>query len=661
MNSQTPFTDRDPLLGPFVAHIHARRDRYRALLREIAPTGGLLGEISQGHRYFGLNPEPDGTIRYREWAPAARGLFLVGDFNGWDRRAHPMERDAYGVWHLTLPAGALEPDARVKVHVLSDDPPRDRIPAYIRRVVQEPTRDFVGRYEPPTPPPPAWTPPPLDGGLRIYEAHVGMATEEERVGTYAEFARDVLPRIAALGYNAVQLMAVQEHPYYGSFGYHVGSFFAPASRSGSTADLKALIAEAHRLGLRVLMDLVHSHAVSNLLEGLGRFDGTGHQYFHDGPRGIHAAWDSRCFDYRVYEVRRFLLSNARYWIEEFGFDGFRFDGVTSMLYLDHGLERVFARYDDYYGVNVDEDALLYLQAANDLVHAVRPDAVTIAEDVSGMPGLARPTSEGGVGFDYRLAMGVPDFWIKTLKERRDETWSPGEIWFTLGNRRTDERHIGYVESHDQSIVGDQTLAFRLMDAAMYTGMARGPKSPVIARGMALHKVIRLLTFAVSGDGWLNFMGNEFGHPEWVDFPREGNGWSHHHARRQWSLADRADLLYSGLQAFDAALQRLDHDAHLLSSPPAELLVSREGWQLLVFHRAGRVFAVNLHPSASRTDLWIPVPERRDYRLALNSDAGAFDGDDRGQASAPFPWTQRRDGPGITIYLPSRTALVFEPV
>jgi 1,4-alpha-glucan branching enzyme len=663
----------DPYLEPFQAALRARQQRFLARFEEVEQTGGLLGDISQGHRYFGLNRgERDGEpgIWYREWAPGARQLSLIGDFNGWDRQAHPLTRDAYGVWSLFLSAtgdGArLVHESRVKVHVVTDRGGADRIPAYIRRTVQDlPSHDFTGQYWAPAAPyQPRHPVPPAPKSARIYEAHVGMAPEEGKVGTYREFARDVLPRIASLGYNTVQLMAVMEHPYYGSFGYHVSSLFAVASRFGTPDELRELIDEAHRLGLRVLLDLVHSHAVRNTREGLNEFDGTDHQYFHALPRGLHAAWDSMVFDYAKYEVLRLLLSNARYWLEEYGFDGFRFDGITSMLYLDHGLGKVFSSYDDYFGANVDEDAVTYLRLANVLVHELRPDATTIAEDVSGMPGMARDVSDGGLGFDYRLAMGVPDYWIKLIKERRDEDWQLGELYGTMLNRRLDEKHVAYAESHDQALVGDQTLAFRLMGAEMYWNMARTSPSPVVDRGIALHKLIRLITFGLAGEAWLSFMGNEFGHPEWVDFPREGNQWSFQHARRQWSLSSRPDLRYRGLLEFDRALQSLDQQFGLLADPLIEQLALHEDTKQLVFRRGPLVFAFNFHPQQSYDGLRIPVPDAKNYRPVLDSDALRFEGFGRTSESIVFP-IQRVPMYGraqsIQLYLPNRTAIVLAPV
>lgn len=659
----------DPWLEPYSDRLRERHRYYTALRAEIDAAGGILGPVSEGHHYFGLNHgERDGEpgTWYREWAPAAEGLSLIGDFNGWDRSAHPLERGEGGVWSLFLPgADPIPHGSLVKVHVRTAEGGLDRIPAYIRRAVQDPeTSAFSGQV---------WAPaepyrfrnarPDLRGGLRIYEAHVGMAQEEPRVGTYREFTVNVLPRIADLGYNAVQLMAIAEHPYYGSFGYHVSSFFAPSSRFGTPDELKELIDTAHGMGLWVLMDLVHSHAVKNVLEGLNRFDGTDHHYFHGGPRGEHPGWDSRLFDYGKPEVRQFLLSNVRYWLEEFRFDGFRFDGVTSMLYRDHGLGFGFSSYDAYFGPNVDADAVAYLQLANELAHAVNPPAVTIAEDMSGMVGMARPVTEGGIGFDYRLAMGVPDYWIKTLKHRRDEEWNLQEIYHTLLNRRAGEKHVGYAESHDQALVGDKTLAFWLMDQDMYWHMRRGDESLVIDRGLALHKLIRLLTFSLAGEAYLNFIGNEFGHPEWVDFPREGNGYSYQYARRQWSLVDRPDLRYRDLNAFDQALQRLDEAWSVLEDPFIEQLGVLEAERVLVYRRGPLVFAVNLHPTESHSGLRIPVPDPADYRLVLDSDQERFGGHGRVAEDAVYP---RQDTPlygrphTVQIYLPSRTAQVLAP-
>lgn len=668
----TGLVAHDPWLEPYAERLRERHRHYLAALSKINDGGGL-DAISRGHHFFGFNRgEKDGQsgVWYREWAPAAKQLALIGDFNGWDRNSHLMQRDRYGIWSLFLPdveyAGRLTHQSLVKVHMVSSTGEMDRIPAYIRRVVQDPhTKGFMGQY---------WQPPltfqwrnpapARKGALRVYEAHVGMAVEEERVGTFQEFTAHVLPRIKDTGYNAVQLMAVQEHPYYGSFGYHVSNFYAASSRFGTPEDLKMLVDTAHGLGLTVIMDLVHSHAIKNLHEGLNRFDGSDYQYFHAGPRGEHVAWDSLLFDYSKFEVLRFLLSNVRFWLEEYRFDGFRFDGVTSMIYLDHGLGLKVCAYDAYFGPNIDADAVSYLQLANEVAHGVRPGVLTIAEDVSGMVGMARPVREGGLGFDYRLAMGIPDYWIKVLKEKRDEDWNLSEIYHTLLNRRRAEKHVAYAESHDQALVGDKTLAFWLMDQEMYWKMNKADQSPVIDRGVALHKMIRLITFSLGGEAYLNFMGNEFGHPEWVDFPRQGNNWSYKYARRQWSLVDNPQLRYAALRDFDRALHRLDEDWNLLEDPFIEQLALHEPEKQLVFRRGPLVFVFNFHPNRSYSDWRIPVPDPCHYRLILNTDHPVFGGHGLVQEPIVYP---RQNVPlyhrsqSIQLYLPARSAQVLAPV
>ena len=670
----TDLIAQDAFLEPYRDVLRKRHQYLQALIGRLAPDGDLLGEITRGHQYLGFNRgEQDGRpgVWYREWAPGADYVALIGQFNDWDRGAHPSARDEHGVWSRFFPddefADRLKAGSLLKVHVANDGGyAKDRIPAYSRRVVQQPDHSFAGEFR--LADGYTWrhdAPGPLGReGLRIYEAHVGMASEEGKVATFAEFQRDVLPRIAKLGYNAVQLMAVQEHPFYGSFGYHVSNLFAVSSRFGTPEDLKSLIDAAHGLGIRVIMDIVHSHMVKNTEEGLRGFDGTDHQYFHAGARGEHVAWDSMCYDYAKHEVLRLLLSNVRYWLEEFKFDGFRFDGVTSMLYLDHGLGASFNHYGQYFGGNVDGDALAYLALANMVAHGVRPDAITIAEDVSGMPGLARPVDEGGVGFDYRLAMGVPDNWIKLLKEVREEDWRLNDIYSVLLNRRWNERHVGYCESHDQALVGDKTLAMWLMDKAMYDGMSRLQDNLIVDRGVALHKMIRLLTFSLAGEGYLNFMGNEFGHPEWIDFPRQGNNYSYHYARRQWSLPDQDHLRYQGLNHFDAAMQRLDIDHHILEDKLIEQLALHEDTRQLVYRRGPLVFAFNFHPTESYADLRIPVPDMTDYKLMLCTDAEAFGGrgnvaDDATYIVQNTPMYGRDQS--VQVYLPARSALVLGPV
>ncbi len=649
----------DPWLEPHQGVIERRMAQFSEALAAIEKSSKSLAAYATGHRYVGIHFHASAQCwTVREWAPGAQAVSLIGEFNDWDRAAHPLVLASHGVWHLELPAEALAHGQKVKLHIVgADGSRRDRIPACIRRAVQDPTtHDYCGQVWN-SPQPYLWKhefdPQSVKSPL-IYESHVGMGGEEARVHTYREFADNVLPRIVTAGYNTVQLMAVQEHPYYGSFGYHVSSFFAPCSRFGTPEDLKFLIDTAHGLGLAVLLDVVHSHAVKNIAEGLNDFDGSGHQYFHDGPLGDHPAWDSKCFDYGRPEVRQFLLSNIRYWLEEFRFDGFRFDGVTSMLYHSRGM-KAFGSYDDYFGADADDHAVLYLKLANRLIQDIKPGAISIGEDMSGMPGLCRPIDEGGVGFSYRLAMGIPDYWIKLLKHSRDEEWNLEELWSVLANRRHGEATIAYAESHDQALVGDKTLAFWLMDQEMYWHMGKEDPHPVIERGIALHKLIRLVTLVLGGEGFLTFMGNEFGHPEWLDFPREGNGWSYHYCRRQWSLVDHPDLKYGWLAEFDRELMAFARKYQLLAKPPARLLFIDSDQKILVAERGNLIFVFNFSVHNSIFGYSIQVDGAETRGIALDTDRAATGGQSRVDHGFDYPVTA--DGV-MKIYTPSRSGLVF---
>ena len=656
----------NPYLTPYENVLRQRLEKIDHRKTELTGEHLSLADFASGHEFFGMHHQPPGRI-FREWAPHAEHIFLVGDFSGWEvRPEYALERiSPGGDWEIRLPEHLLGHGTLYRLHIQWPGGSGDRIPAWTRRVVQDPdTGIFTAQvWDPPQPY--TWQHPAFRAPATpplIYEVHVGMAQEAEAVGSYHEFTENVLPRIVESGYNTIQLMAVQEHPYYGSFGYQVSSFFAPSSRFGPPEDLKQLIDTAHEAGLRVIMDIIHSHAVNNEAEGLSRFDGTRYQYFHRGDRGRHDAWDSRCFDYGKYQVLHFLLSNCRYWLDEFHFDGFRFDGVTSMLYLHHGLGKAFTSYDDYYDASVDEDALVYLALANRMIHQLRPDAMSIAEDVSGMPGLALAPEDGGVGFDYRFAMGVPDYWIKLTKDTQDEDWPMGHLWYELTNRRSEERTISYAESHDQALVGDQTLIFRLVGADLYEHMRRSDTHFQVERGLALHKIIRLITLATAANGYLNFMGNEFGHPEWIDFPRPGNNWSYTYARRQWSLADRPDLKYGYLGAFDRDMLALANRFRLLEHPDIQLLYEHDRDNIIIFQRAGLVFMFNFHPTESFPDYRFSVMPGT-YRNIFHSDAGIYGGHrrlHRGQhhTSLPDPDSHTHQ---LSVYLPSRTGQVLEKI
>lgn len=675
--SQFPILQADPYLSPHKGFFEHKYHKFCDLLDKIESTEGSLYEFSQGYKKMGFN-ETDKGVWYREWAPGAKSMRLMGDFNGWHRGQHMMQKNEWGVWEIFIPKNEkgeypIPHNSKVKVHLEGGNGEwTDKIPAWITYAVQNPeSMAYDGVYISQQPEHRYKWKNPMPGPLRapkIYETHIGMSSTEPKVASYKEFTESVLPRVKKLGYNTIQIMAIMEHSYYGSFGYHVTNFFAVSSRYGPINDLKELIDTAHGMGIHVLIDLIHSHASANAQDGINLFDGTDYQYFHEGPKGYHSLWDSQIFDYSKWEVIRFLLSNLSWYLEEYKFDGFRFDGITSMMYTHHGIGTGFSGdYREYFAGAADVDALVYLMLANTLIHRINPNATTIAEDVSGMPGLCRTVEDGGMGFDYRLSMAIPDKWIELLKTKQDEEWDMGNICHMLMNRRYDEKCIAYAESHDQAIVGDKTISMWLFDAEIYTNMSTLQQETMkVNRGKALHKMIRLLTIALGGEGYLNFMGNEFGHPEWIDFPRQGNGFSYTYCRRQWNLAEDKLLHYHYFNAFDTAMIELEEEFKWLSSHENYVSLKHQEDKIIAFERGGLLWVFNFHPSKSFDHYRIGTQWPYEHILIMDTDEARFGGQDRlrhGHEHAfPIlkePWHDRPNY--IQIYIPSRTAAVFKPL
>lgn len=667
-NKQLALIKNDPYLKDYENAIRGRHEHALWKLSALTNNGKqTLTDFANGHKYYGLHKRSRGWV-FREWAPNATKLYLVGDFNNWQEteRYEAKRLDAYGNWELKLSEKAIKHGDLYKMHVYWNGGCGERIPAWCQRVVQDNnTKIFSAQVWNPEEPY-KWKKKkfkPNTSPLLIYECHIGMSQDAEKVGTYNEFRVNVLPRIIKDGYNCIQIMAIQEHPYYGSFGYHVSSFFAASSRFGTPEELKMLIDTAHQNGIAVIMDIVHSHAVKNECEGLGNLAGDPNQYFYPGDRHEHPAWDSLCFDYGKDEVIHFLLSNCKYWLEEFHFDGFRFDGVTSMLYYSHGLGEAFCGYGDYFNGHEDDNAICYLTLANILIHQVNPNAITIAEEVSGMPGLAAKFTDGGYGFDYRMAMNIPDYWIKTIKELPDEAWKPSSIFWETTNRRRDEKTISYCESHDQALVGDKTIIFRLIDADMYWHFKKGDETGTVNRGIALHKMIRLVTASTINGGYLNFMGNEFGHPEWIDFPREGNGWSYRYARRQWNLVDNNELDYHYLGDFDRQMIKVLKSIKSIQKTPVTEIWHNDGDQILAYMRGDLIFVFNFNPTRSFTDYGFLVPTGS-YDVVLNTDSKEFGGN--GFADDTISHLTNYDEAYVNerkewlkLYIPARSAVVLK--
>lgn len=669
-NTKLAIVDQDSWLEPVQQDIFDRYQRFLNREQNLIEQAGSLENFASAYAYFGIhfNKKENAWI-YREWAPAAKGLYLIGDFNNWEYFTHPLKNIGNGIWEIKLDfetyKSTFTHQSKIKVVVQTHNGTSARIPVYISRVIQdENNKDFAGQL---------WIPEKQyqwknksfpfknKNDLFIYECHIGMAQEKEGVGTFKEFTKKILPQIKTKGYNAIQIMALAEHPYYGSFGYHVSNFFAPSSRFGTPEELKELIDKSHEYGIAVIMDIVHSHTVKNTNEGLNNFDGSGHQYLHEGDRGNHPAWDSKLFDYGKTEVLQFLLSNIAYWMKEFKVDGFRFDGVTSMLYFHHGVGVDFGDRDGYFTKGVEYDAIIYLQLANKLIKNINPNALNIAEDVSGMPGLCNKIEDGGIGFDYRLGMGIPDYWIKLLKEKKDEDWNLWELWDQMTNRNWSSKTIAYAESHDQALVGDKTLAFRLMDKEMYFSMSKSTDSLIIDRGIALLKLIRMFTISLGGEAYLNFMGNEFGHPEWIDFPREGNNWSYKHAQRLWSLSTRDDLKYKFLADFDKAMIEFIRKNKILNAFPPQQLWVDDWHKIIVFERNQLIFIFNFHALLSPVNYAIPILQKGKYKLIFDSDLSEFGGFSRIESSTEFYAKNEANKIILRYYSPNRSVQVIQSI
>lgn len=666
----------DPELAPYRDFFLQRCSRFEQEKTRIEKNFGSLKAYSDIYTHFGphLIKGKDGNFwRWREYMPHATEIWLTTSKLNFKRNAqYRFTNKGNGEFELTLPQEALPHGEYVELRVQGPMPPQKsdgsipelpvpmrRVPAFAQWVEQDPhvPEQWCARI---------WAPEnPYQfkhhrRGLlqfpRIYEAHVGMAQSSlqhfgESVGTYDYFRRFVLPRIREDGYTAVQLMGILEHPLYKSFGYQVSSYYAPSSRYGNPDQFKELVDAAHGLGLAVILDITHGHACANTEQGLACYDGS--NYFFSAK---YNQWGTPSFDYGNEMARRFLLSNCRYWMEEFRIDGFRFDAVGNMLYIDHGVNDSFSHVGRcFYGKDGQprEDVYgeLYLCLANDLIHNMDEHAITIAEEFSGMPGLTCSPAEGGLGFDYRFAMGIPDFWAKAIENPKDM----GSMWYEMTNHRPYDRTISYVECHDQCINGDDAMIWRLLGDSMYRYMGASSETWNISRGLAFYRLMRLLTLTAADAGYLNFMGNEFGHPEWLD--------AEEHAHRQWHLADQPDLKYASLAAWDKAQLNILVGQHLddfLQQPMFRFI--HEDMRLLAFERGHLLFVFNFHETEPRENLLFAVTPGK-YIEILSSDQKKFGGHGNLEITEPplehftTPLPHRPEG-DINLYIPPMVALVL---
>ncbi|KAH9622869.1 hypothetical protein KSS87_007872 [Heliosperma pusillum] len=428
--------------------------------------------------------------------------------------------------------------SKYRVYFNTPDGPLERVPAWATYVLPDeegnqscavhwdPSPEFTHKWKNNSPKAPK--------SLRIYECHIGISGSDPKVSSFLEFSEKVLPYIKDLGYNAIQLFGVVEHKDYFTAGYRVTNFYAVSSRYGTPEDFKRLVDEAHGLGLLVFLDIVHSYSAADEMVGLSLFDGTNDCYFHTGKRGHHKYWGTRIFKYGDVDVLQFLLSNLTWWIEQYHIDGFQFHSIPSMIYTHNGFATFTGDLEEYCNQYVDRDALMYLILANDILHALHPNIITIAEDATLYPGLCEPSSQGGLGFDYYVNLAAPEMWLSLLENVPDNEWSMSKIVTTLmGNKAYTNKMLLYAENHNQSISGGRSLAEILLGAEIDSNLSTSS----LLRGSSLHKG--------------------------VEFPTSNNNFSYELASRRWDLLSDQGV-HQELFHFDQDMMKLDKAGKVLS-------------------------------------------------------------------------------------------------
>ncbi|KAK7287576.1 hypothetical protein RIF29_00857 [Crotalaria pallida] len=559
---------------------------------------------------------------------------------------------------------AIPHGSKYRVYFNTPNGPLERVPAwatYVQPAVDG-TQAYAIHWEPPPEHVYKWknTSPKVPKSLRIYEAHVGISGSEPKISSFNEFTDKVLPHIMETGYNAIQLIGVVEHKDYFTVGYRVTNFYAVSSRYGTPDDFKRLVDEAHGLGLLVFLEIVHSYAAADENVGLSMFDGSNDCYFHSGKRGQHKFWGTRMFKYGDPDVLHFLLSNLNWWIVEYQVDGFQFHSLSSMIYTHNGFASFTGDLEEYCNQYVDKDALLYLILANEILHALYPNIITIAEDATFYPGLCEPTSQGGLGFDYYVNLSVSEMWSTFLESVPDNEWSMTKIVNTLvSDRAYADKMLMYAENHNQSISGRRSFA-EILFGEIDEHSHHYKES--LVRGSSLHKMIRLITLTIGGRAYLNFMGNEFGHPKRVEFPTSSNNFSYSLANRQWDLLAKEGL-NRDLFSFDKDMMKLDENARVLSRRFPYLHHVNDSSMVISYIRGPLLFIFNFHPTDSYDNYSIGVEEAGEYQVILNTDEIKYGGQGCLKEDQYFQKTvsKRVDGlrNSLEVPLPSRTAQVYK--
>lgn len=628
-----------------------RYKAYREQHKDEPPENFRFDVIDKGKEYdvFNVVDDPISREKFRNKKPPLAYWFETRKGRkAWMKKYTPC-----------IPHGS-----KYRVYFNTPDGPLERVPAWATYVLP----DADGRqacavhWDPPSESAYKWKNkhPTAPKSLLIYECHVGISGSEPRLSSFSEFTKKVLPHIKDLGYNAIQLFGIVEHKDYFTAGYRVTNMYAVSSRYGTPEDFKHLVDEAHGIGLLVFLDVVHSYSAADEMVGLSLFDGTNDCYFHTGKRGHHKFWGTRMFKYADVDVLQYLLSNLNWWVEEYRIDGFQFHSLSSMMYTHNGFATFTGELEEYCNQYVDRDALMYLILANDILHALHPNIITIAEDATYYPGLCEATSQGGLGFDYYVNLSASEMWLSFLEKVPDNEWSMSKIVTTLmGNRQYTNKMLLYAENHSQSISGGRSFA-----EILFGGKEDRPAESTdsLLRGCSLHKLIRLITFSIGGCAYLNFMGNEFGHPKGVEFPTASNNNSFELANRRWELLNN-DGIHHALFLFDKDMMKLEQNERVLSRGLPNVHHVKDDTMVISYTRGPVLFIFNFHPTNSYEKYIVGVEEAGEYQVIMNTDEKNYGGQGMINGDQYVQKTIRKRCDGLQnclqVPLPSRTAQVYK--
>jgi 1,4-alpha-glucan branching enzyme len=615
----------------------------------------LFDKLGAHVRTIGDGPPVTGTA-FAVWAPSARAVSVVGDFNSWDGRLHAMRSlGSTGIWELFLPG--VGPGTRYKYEILTQDHQillkadpyalETELPPKTASVVFAPRHEWSDKDAQWLRERPQATPA-LERPVSIYEVHLGSwrlnSLEGNRSLTYVELADELSAYVKDMGFTHVELLPVMAHPFKGSWGYQVTGYFAPTPFYGAPDDFREFVDRLHQNGVGVILDWVPAHFPRDEF-GLARFDGTALYEHVDPRRGEHPDWGTLVFNYGRHEVRNFLISNALFWLREYHVDGIRVDAVASMLYLDYSRNEG-EWVPNQFGGREDLDAVSFLKQFNEVIYGREPGIISAAEESTAWPGVSRPTYLGGLGFGFKWNMGwMHDTLGYFEQDPIYRRYHHHELTFSLMYAFSENFILPL--SHDEVVHGKGSL---------YGKMAGGDKWQKLANLRSLYAYM----WAHPGKKLL-FMGSEFG---------QEAEWSYERSL-DWHLLEQPD--HAGIQALVRDLNRLYRDEPALWEIDADptgfwwLEPNDADSNVLAFARASKdgerlvVFAANLSP-VPRTGYRLGLPRACRWKEALNTDSTYYGGSDLGNMGAlepePIPWHSQPVSALVT--LPPLAAVWFIP-